>query len=166
MIDWNILLYQHRKGRRQGPNQSPRVLCRAGGPHNPVLPGQVADMETMRPLLAQTDKKTAVTLDRSRLLYLINVHYNGQRDTPSRSEPLSCFTMIQFGMQAADWTSMSKAQEKRGQPGMLPSCLHIVGILDHLGHIARRGNEYWNEYLIEDVDVKKEGSSLSLTACL
>ena len=96
MIGWNILLYQHRKGRRQGPNQSPRVLCRAGGPHNPVLPGQVADMETMRPLLAQTDKKTAVTLDRSRLLYLINVHYNGQRDTPSRSEPLSCFTMIQY----------------------------------------------------------------------
>ena len=122
MIGWNTLLY-HRKCRRRGPNQSPRVLCRAGGPHHLVVPVQVVDMETMPLLLAQTDTKMAVTLDRLRLPYFTNVHYNEQRNTPSCLEPLSCFTMNQFGVRASSSTSMSKVNEVVVDPaGHPPVC--------------------------------------------
>ena len=63
----------------------------------------------MRPLLAQTDKKTVVTLDRLRLLYFTNLHYNEKRNAPSGPELLSCFTMDQSGTWAARWTGMSEA---------------------------------------------------------
>ena len=98
MIGWNTLLYNHKNGRHRGPNPSPRVLCRGGGPHHLVLLGQVVDMETMRLLLAQTDKKTTVMLDRLRLPYFTNVHYNEQRNTPY-SEPLVCGRQVGRGCQ-------------------------------------------------------------------
>lgn len=83
IIDWKTLLHNYTKGKRRGPNQSPRVPCRAGGPHNLVHLGQVLNMETMRPLLAQTDKRTAVTLDSLRLPYITNVHYKEHRNATS-----------------------------------------------------------------------------------
>lgn len=89
MIGWNILLYNHRKGRCRGRNQSPRVPCRAGGRHNLRLLGQAVHTETMRPLLTQTGKKIAATLNRLRLPYFTNVHYNEQRNIPFCAEPLS-----------------------------------------------------------------------------